>query len=302
MTDEKACFDDGIGLFLDYARVECGLSENTVQAYCVDLAQFRGFLLERHIPNWERVATDTILDYLGALKKAEYNTNSIARKLVTLRMFFRFMWAEGYAPRDVTSTLQSPRLWRYVPDTLGEAEVTQLLCAPDAKTLLGLRDRALLEMLYATGARASEVADMTLDRLNLEYRLVRCFGKGRKERLVPIGEPAAALLSEYLGTARRVLLKQRASDHVFVGRASPRLARSTVWRIVTKYARQAGIAKNVSPHTLRHSFATHMLARGADLRVVQTLLGHASVATTEIYTHVDRTGLKNVHRKFHPRG
>ena len=300
--DGPAGLDSLIPGFLDYLAVECGLSDNTVAAYRSDLLKFAGFLREQYVFRLDRITTERILEYLQSLKEGGLNVNSIARNLAAIRMFFRFLWTEGHAPKDLTSTLQSPRLWRYIPDTLNESEVTELLTAPDTDTLLGTRDRALLEVLYATGARASEVSGLTLDGLNLDFGFVRCYGKGRKERLVPLGEPARDALAEYLDAARPALLGSRASDYVFVGRSSPHVTRCTVWRIVRKYTQQAGIAKKVSPHTLRHSFATHLLAHGADLRVVQMLLGHANITTTQIYTHVDRSRLKKVHKQFHPRG
>lgn len=299
---DASAFGGAVRGFLDYLRVECGLSDNTLAAYASDLAKFRDFLVGQSVFSPERVTADRVLDFLGELKRAGSNVNSIARNLVAVRMLFRFLWSEGHVPHDPTTTLQSPRLWRCLPDTLDEREVAELLAAPDAGTLLGVRDRALLEVLYATGARASEAAEMTLDRVNLEYGILRCFGKGRKERIVPVGAPAARALAEYLDDCRPALLRGVESDHVFVGRGSPRLSRCAVWRIVRACARRAGIAKTVSPHTLRHSFATHMLTHGADLRVVQALLGHADISTTEIYTHVDRGRLRALHKRFHPRG
>jgi integrase/recombinase XerD len=291
-----------VSAFLDYLTVECGLSDHTVAAYRNDLLKLLEYLEERRVACLDLMTADRAVGFLIHRKEQGAHVNTIARNLVAVKMFFRFLWTEGRAPRDVTSALQSPKLWRSLPDVLSEQEVAELLAAPDGDTPLGARDRAVLEMLYATGARVSEVARMTLDALNLDLGFARCFGKGRKERLTPLGEPAARALREYLVEVRPVMLRRRESPYVFVSPRSGRLTRETIWRLVRKYAKAAGIAKPVSPHTLRHSFATHMLEHGADLRAVQELLGHANVATTELYTHVDRSRLKRVHRQFHPRG
>ena len=295
-------FQELIISFLEYLTVECGLSDNTIAAYRADLLKFLRHLVERHVARLDLMTHDRVVGFLIDLKERGAHVNSIARNLVAIKMFFRFLWTEGHADRDITSVLQSPKLWRYLPEVLGEQEVDQLLSAPDTDTLLGTRDRAILEMLYATGARVSEVANVRLEGLNLEMGFVRCYGKGRKERLAPLGEPAVAALTEYIENVRPVLLHDRESPYVFVTGRSTRMARESIWRLVKKYSKKAGIAKNISPHTLRHSFATHMLEHGADLRVVQELLGHASIVTTEIYTHVDRSRLKRIHHKFHPRG
>jgi len=295
-------FESLIGAFLDYLTVECGLSDNTVAAYRRDLFKFLRHLAERHVARLDLMTTDRVVGFLMALKRDGAHVNTIARHLVAIRMFFRFLWTEGHTPKEIASVLQSPKLWRSLPDVLNEQEVSRLVAAPDAKTPLGARDRAILEMLYATGARVSEVANMTVEAVNLEMGMARCFGKGRKERLVPLGEPAITALTDYIERARPLLLGARSSPHLFVSRRSLRLSRESIWRLVNKYAKAAGIAKNVTPHTLRHSFATHLLEHGADLRVVQELLGHANVATTEIYTHVDRSRLRRIHKQFHPRG
>jgi len=288
--------------FLDYLTVECGLSENTIAAYRNDLTKFHRHLAERHVARLDLMSTERVLGFLMALKNAGQDPKSIARGLVAIRMFFRFLWAEGHTARDVTSVLQSPKVWQCVPEVLVEREVAALLAAPDPATVLGLRDRAILEMLYATGARVSEISHMTVEGLNLDIGFARCFGKGRKERLVPLGAPAVAAVTDYLERSRPVLLGPRSSPHLFVSRRGPRVTRETIWRLVVRYARKAGIAKSISPHTLRHSFATHLLEHGADLRTVQELLGHARIATTELYTRVDRSRLVKVHKRFHPRG
>ena len=293
---------DRVESYLDYLDVEYGASRHTLAAYRSDLAQFQLFLHERGVERLDLITPEYVLEFLRSQKEAGIHVNTLARRLVAIRMLFRFLWTEGVVSKDVTADLQSPKLWRYLPDTLTEQDVEDLLDAPDRTTLLGIRDRALLEVFYATGARVSEVAELTLGLVKLDYGYLIVFGKRRKERLVPIGEVAKAALGHYLERARMEILGPRPSDYVFVSRRAPRLSRSGIWSLVRKYALKAAIAKRVSPHTLRHSFATHMLAHGADLRSVQTLLGHASIATTQIYTHVDASRLKRAHRQFHPRG
>jgi integrase/recombinase XerD len=216
-------------------------------------------------------------------------------------MFFRYLSAERLVPSDPTEHLESPRLWQTLPEVLDRKAVDRLLAAPDpAHDRLPRRDRAVLEFLYATGARASETADLTLDSVNREGGYVHCVGKGRKERIVPIGRRALEALDAYLAE-ERPRLDRRGDEHLFLTHSGRRLGRETIWRLVKKYARRAGVSPRVSPHTLRHSFATHLLEGGADLRAVQEMLGHVDIATTQVYTHVDPSRLKAIHRKFHPR-
>ncbi len=287
--------------FLDYLASECGLSHNTIQAYRHDLTDFVLYLHEKQCPGFQSVTADTVLAHMVRLKEKGLSTNSVARALVTIRMLFRFLWAEGKIPENATSLLESPKLARHLPEVMTEREVTALLAAPDATRTRGLRDRAILELLYATGARVSEVSRMTLDSLHLELGYVRCLGKGSKERIVPVGEQAAAAIGEYLASARPVLLRGRNVEWLFPGARSAPLTRKAIWQILKKTALKAGIGRRISPHTLRHSFATHLLEHGADLRAIQEMLGHADIATTQLYTHMDRSRLKAVHRKFHPR-
>ena len=287
--------------FLDYLLSECGLADNTILSYRHDLTAFALFLHEKGLSDMRRIGSDDILDFLVKRKRKGIGVNSIARSLAALKMCFRFLWAEAVIPVEITSQLDSPRMIRHLPEVMTEREVTALLAAPDATTPKGLRDKALLEVLYATGARASEIVNLTLDALHLDLGYVRCFGKGGKERIVPLGEEAVNAMNEYLTSARPKLLKGRASDYVFPGRNGP-LTRMTLWRVVHANVQKAEIGRRISPHTLRHSFATHLLEHGADLRAIQEMLGHADIATTQLYTHVDRSRLKAVHKRFHPRG
>jgi integrase/recombinase XerD len=306
-----------VSQFLDYLASECGLSQNTIQAYRHDLTAFVLYLDENRCAGFQSVTADTVLAHMVRLKEKGLHTNSIARALVTIRMLFRFLWAEGKIPENATSLLESPKLAKHLPEVLTEREVTALLAAPDTGPFdhaqgrpeplskggrtRGLRDRAILELLYATGARVSEVSRMTLDSLHLELGYVRCLGKGSKERIVPVGEQAAAAIGEYLASARPVLLRGRNVEWLFPGARAAPLTRKAIWQILKKTALKAGIGRRISPHTLRHSFATHLLERGADLRAIQEMLGHADIATTQLYTHMDRSRLKAIHRKFHPR-
>jgi len=296
-----------IDAFLDYLTIECGLSVNTLQAYQNDLGRLAAFLTgappgtEHPQPDWNRTTAEEIVAFLMAEKARGCATTTVSRALVAIRMFFRYLAAEGLVERDVTEHLESPRLWQTLPEVLDRRSVDRLLAAPDpAHDRLARRDRAVLEFLYATGARASETADLTLDAVNREGGYVRCVGKGRKERIVPIGRRALEALDAYL-TEERPHLDRTGSPYLFLTQTGRRLGRETIWRIVKKYARRIGASPRVSPHTLRHSFATHLLEGGADLRAVQEMLGHVNIATTQIYTHVDQSRLKAIHRKYHPR-
>ena len=290
-----------VDAFLDYLTVECGLSVNTLQAYQRDLDRFAAFLGQGEEPDWGEVERDDFVRFAVAEKKAGHAVATISRALVAVRMFFRFLAAEGSIDRDPTEHLQSPRLWQNLPEVLDRKAVDRLLAAPDAKhDRWPRRDKAVLEMLYATGARASEVADLTLDRVNRDVGYANCIGKGRKERIVPMGRRALEALAAYLETERPTLNK-RGEEFLFLTHTGRRLGRESIWRLVKKYVRRTGVSPRASPHTLRHSFATHLLEGGADLRAVQEMLGHVDIGTTQIYTHVDQSRLKAIHKKYHPR-
>lgn len=290
-----------VDAFLNYLTVECGLAENTLQAYRRDLDGLARHLEARGQPNLAAVTADDIVVFMMAQKDRGLASNSIARALVAIKMFYRFLYREGFIGRDLTATLESPKLWRKLPSILTVSEVESLLHAPSRRPI-GIRDRAILETLYATGARVSEVAHLDLQSVNLEIGYLRCFGKGSKERIVPLGRAARDAIERYLSEARLRLLVNPEARALFLSRSGRPLGREAIWRLVKKYAARAGIAKNISPHTLRHSFATHLLQGGADLRAVQEMLGHADISTTQLYTHVDRDRLKAIHRQFHPRG
>lgn len=287
--------------FLAYLRVECGLAENTILAYAGDLKKLVAFASSAGVREWSRVRPGHLVAFSANLRTGGLSGPTVARVLSSIRMFFRFLAQEEVIPHDVSETLDSPRLWKRIPTVLSYGEVEALLGAPSGKGAVDVRDRALLETLYATGARATEAATLRLKDVNLEARYVRCTGKGSKERVVPLGMRAVEALREYLDGSRPALKKPPSPERVFLSRRGKGMTRGEVWAVVKRRAREAGIRKNVSPHTLRHSFATHLLKGGANLRAIQEFLGHASVATTELYTHLDKRHLIKMHEKFHPR-
>jgi integrase/recombinase XerD len=286
--------------FLDYLFLECGLAGATVTAYQRDLNEFWDHLHEHDVAPSEVSITD-VQQYLIHLQQRGLALASIARHLATVKVFLRYLFTERVLHRDIASLIESPKRWQAIPGVIRYPQVEALLESPSPSDEFYLRDRALLELLYATGMRVSEVADLNLDQINLKLGYVRCIGKGRKERIIPVGRAAIDAVKEYVDTLRPRLLGDRHTDALFLSRTGRPLDRTSVWRLVRKHAQAAGIEARVSPHTLRHCFATHMLAGGADLRVLQELLGHADLTTTQIYTHVDELQLKHVHRKYHPR-
>lgn len=292
-----------VSAFKHYLTTERGLSENTVLAYGRDLARYVSWAEGVKLPDHLRPDLADMVRYLGFLHDEKLAPPSVARHVVALRMFYRYLRYEGRAGEAAVDLLASPKLWERIPQVLSPESVEALLAAPQQQDRFYLRDKALLELLYATGCRASEVVNLTVDQLNLEASFLRCVGKGSKERVVPLGKPAVAAVYEYLAEGKPgVVPVAGRTGRVFVSKTGKPLGRVMLWRIVTKYCRRAGLPVGVSPHTLRHSFATHLLSGGADLRAVQEMLGHASITTTQHYTHVDRARLKQLHRKFHPRG
>lgn len=285
--------------FLDYLSVERGLAVNSTDAYRQDLVQYREFLAARGIKSLKTVKRDDINRFLLSEKDRGLQTASLARRLVAVKLFHRFLFKEGRLEEDITSVLASPRLWQKLPEFLTIEEMEKMLKTPNARTEEGIRDRAILELLYATGMRVSEASGLRLEDVNLENAFLKCRGKGEKERIVPLGQVALDVLQSYLRRVRADLPK---TEFVFVNAMGRPLSRQRLWQIIRKYAREARLKKKITPHTFRHSFATHLLEGGADLRIVQELLGHSDISTTQIYTHVSRDHLKSVHAKFHPRG
>ncbi|CDZ95941.1 MULTISPECIES: site-specific tyrosine recombinase XerD [Pseudomonadaceae] len=293
--------DPLIDRFLDALWLEKGLSDNTREAYRSDLALFNGWLDERGVRLAE-AGREVILDHLAWRLANDYKARSTARLLSGLRGFYRFLLREGLIEVDPTLRVEMPRLGRPLPKALSEADVEALLAAPDIGDPLGLRDRAMLEVLYATGLRVTELVSLRLEQINPRQGVLRTFGKGNKERLVPLGDEAMHWFERYLRQGRGLLLGDKASDVVFPSRRGEQMTRQTFWHRIKLHARTAGIASSISPHTLRHAFATHLLNHGADLRTVQLLLGHTDLSTTQIYTHIARARLQELHAKHHPRG
>ncbi|MBY0459632.1 MAG: site-specific tyrosine recombinase XerD, partial [Gemmataceae bacterium] len=289
--------------FRHYMRSERGLAENTVLSYGHDLDRFARWVELVRLPTYTRPTLKDLARYVSFLHEEELAPPSIARHLVALKMFYRFLQMEERASADATNLLGAPKLWERIPQVLPPTAVEALILAPQPGDRFFLRDRAMLEVLYATGCRATEVVTLKLDDVYLDSGFCRCTGKGAKQRVVPLNRHAVAALRAYLGgTPEEGARPASGAAVVFVSKTGRPLTRIHLWALVKKYARRAGLPKKVSPHTLRHSFATHLLSGGADLRTVQELLGHASITTTQIYTHIDRERLKTIHRLFHPRG
>ncbi|WP_040662998.1 site-specific tyrosine recombinase XerD [Nitrococcus mobilis] len=290
-----------IGGFLDTLWMERGLSAHTLSAYRSDLVAYARWL-ERHGTGLLRAGRDGPTAYLAERVRSGVRPRTTARLLSTLRCFYRLQLRDGRLAEDPTAQLDSPKLDRPLPATLSEQEVEELLAAPDCQNPIGLRDRTMLEVAYATGLRVSELVSLRLGQLNLRQGMARIIGKADKERLVPLGDEAQAWLEDYLQDARSVLLTHPSASVLFITRRGEAMTRQAFWYRIKYYAQVAGISKPLSPHTLRHSFATHLLNHGADLRVVQLLLGHSDLTTTQIYTHVARQRLQELHARHHPRG
>jgi integrase/recombinase XerD len=294
--------DPELDAFCDALWLEDGLSPRSLESYRRDLRQCADWLLRRRVALADAGAGDIQGFLAERTLRQGIAARSLARQLSALKRYYRWLLRQGRRPDDPTENIQPPRLPRPLPKSLGEAEVEALLAAPDAGTPLGMRDRAMLELLYACGLRVSELVGLPMAALSLDMGVVKVFGKGAKERLVPLGEPAAERLAAYLRAARPALLAGRVDDALFVSERGAAMTRQAFWYRIKAHARRAGIASPLSPHTLRHAFASHLLNHGADLRVVQMLLGHADISTTQIYTHVARERLKALHARHHPRG
>jgi len=289
--------------FMDYMTVEAGLSANTLLAYGRDLMGFCDYCGQKHIAGLDGITAITVHGYLQQLtQKDGLCENSQSRALVAIKMLLRFGLMTGAAKDDFTDSLEGPKLWKRLPSVCGPEQVFRLLAAPQPEDPYYARDKAMLYLLYATGARAGEVVGITVRDANLTIGYVRCFGKGQKERIVPLGKTASEHLKTYLSEQRPALLKPHSPDTLFLSRTGEGLDRTNLWRIVKKYALRAGMPQKMTVHTLRHCFATHLLSNGTDLRSLQEMLGHADVRTTQIYTHVDQSRLKALHKKFHPLG
>lgn len=289
-----------IRAFLNHLRVEKGLSENTIQAYSRDIEKFAEFIRERKLIAKD-VQRGDIVDFLGTLYEKHLDSRSVARHLVTVRQFFRYLSIEEIIKDDPAAHIESPRFRQSLPDFLSIEEVERLLEQPDTATAVGVRDRAMIELMYSTGLRVSELCGLRLSDLQMDAGCLRCIGKGNKERLVPVGRKALEVVQRYLRESRAQFLQEGSSPFIFLKGKGKKMDRMGFWTILGRYGRRAGLRKSLTPHMLRHSFATHLLDRGADIRSVQELLGHKSLVTTQIYTHVGTAALREVYERAHPR-
>jgi len=288
--------------FLHYLIVEKGLSKNTIEAYSHGLSRFLNHLKEKGVHEIQEIGKFHVRGFLLSLRKRNLSTRTIVRNLVVVRTFFRFLVQEGILGANPIENLESPRVEKNLPEILTLREIEQLLEQPDLQTPLGKRDRAMLEMLYATGMRVSELTQLPTHQVSLEGGYVLLYGKGSKERIVPLGSEAMKWVTLYLKESRGVLAKGKESPFLFINRSGKAMSRQRFWKSLKDYARRAGLRKRITPHLLRHSFASHLLERGADLRSVQMMLGHVDISTTQIYTHVTGERLKKIHQEYHPRG
>jgi integrase/recombinase XerD len=290
-----------IDRFLDAIWMERGLSENTLGAYRADLVALNQRLESKSVPLVEARRAD-IMDYIAWRVEGGAKPRSTARQLSSFRRFYRYLLREGVIGEDPTVNIAMPKIGRSLPQSLTEQDVESLLAAPKVAEPLGHRDRTMLEVLYATGVRVSELINLSLGQINLNQGVLRIVGKGDRERLIPLGDEAQDWIREFIDGARGEILLERQTEYLFPTRRGDRMTRQAFWHIIKRYAKKAGISKKLSPHTVRHAFATHLLNNGADLRVVQLLLGHSDVSTTQIYTHVARERMKELHERHHPRG
>jgi integrase/recombinase XerD len=294
---------DLIQEFINYVSVERGLAKNTLLAYSRDLKTYADYLKVKSVINPDAVKREDITNFLYSLKKKGLSTTSICRSLAAIKMFHRFLVRENFSKEDPTTLVETPKVWKRIPEVLSQKEIEAIIQAAHGKKPQMIRDYAILELFYASGMRVSELVDLKLNGINLDAGYIRCIGKGSKERLIPIGKKSREALSVYCQKVRpKMVLKSTGADELFLSRLGKRITRQSVWKLIKDYARKAGIKKNIKPHTLRHTFATHLLEHGADLRSVQEMLGHSDISTTQIYTHVDKERLKSVHKQFHPRG
>ncbi len=293
--------DQLLDSFLTYLTVEKGLSKNTLESYGRDVRKFLAFLEEGQIKTIQEIKYENILDFLSHFKKHGYSDTTTVRTIVSIKQFFKYLLLEKIIKEDPTSQIRTPKMKKSIPGVISLEDVERVLASPNESTPEGIRDLAMLEVLYATGIRVSELIWLKLNDVNFEMGFVIVYGKGSKERIVPIGGQAQEKLRTYMELSRPLLLKSRDSKELFVTRRAKAMTRQGFWKLIKNYALKSGITKQISPHTMRHSFATHLLERGADLRTIQIMLGHSDISTTQIYTHVENERLKEIHKKYHPR-
>jgi integrase/recombinase XerD len=294
--------DDMIDEFVNFLAVEKGASHNTIEAYSRDLLRYTNFLRSRGIQTVGEANPDDVVSYLGRIQKDGLNPSSVNRGLAAIRVFYKYLLRERRIDQNPVANIELAKVWMRLPDTLSQEEMSRLLTQPGSDKPAGIRDTAMLELMYATGTRVSELISLTTSSINWQVGYLVAMGKGEKERVIPIGQSAYDCLYTYVHEARSVFLRKESTDVLFLSRLGEGFTRQGFWKMVKKYALKAGLAKKVHPHTFRHSFATHLLEGGADLRSVQIMLGHADISTTQIYTHITRDRLKQIHKKYHPRG
>lgn len=295
--------DDLIDSFLNYIDLECGLSENTILAYNVAIKHLARYILTKGMNGFESIKPEHLIGFIESETKRGLDPNSIARNITAIKVFYKYLALNNKIDKNVLTAVSSPKLWLKLPQVINHKDIEDLLAAPDLETRFGIRNMAILEMMYATGARVSEVSTLEIGFINFEYKFTKCRGKGSKERIVPLGSKAIEAINRYLEEVRPTFLKNNKENNIlFLSKSGKPLRRENIWLIVKQCATKAGISKHLSPHTLRHSFATHLLEGGADLRSVQEMLGHVNISTTQIYTHIEKSHLKDVHHRFHPRG
>ena len=288
--------------YLNFLAIEKGVSLNTLEAYSRDLTRYMGFMEDRGTVGIRTITANDVIAFLGNLRNNGLTPNSVNRTLAALRGFYKYLLREKVIENNPVAHIELAKIWMRLPDTLSRAEMDHLLEQAVADSPLGMRDRAMLELMYATGIRVSELISISMNSINWQVGFLIVLGKGNKERIVPVGQPALTFITRYISEGRSKLLKRTMSNVLFVNRSGTGLTRQGFWKIVKKYATKAGLENKVHPHTFRHSFATHLLEGGADLRSVQVMLGHSDISTTQVYTHVTRERLKDIHKKYHPRG
>ena len=294
-------YEDMLDSYLTYLVVIKGLSKNTAYSYKTDIEKLFRYLEKRSIDSITQIEPSDLSDFIVDLNINGLGIKSINRCIVSIKQFFKYLLLENVISSDPTLDITAPKMKRSIPEVLSIEEIEKLLTAPDISTFEGLRDSAMLELLYASGLRVSELVELTLNDLNNEHGYVIVYGKGSKERLVPVGQTSLKKIKDYLDLSRSNLLKNRVSEYLFITKRGSNFTRQGIWKIIKNYSGRIGIEKSISPHTIRHSFATHLLENGADLRTIQMLLGHSDISTTQIYTHVEGKRLKEIHEKFHPR-
>lgn len=297
-----ASFDHSLDAYLDYLLLEKGLSANTLEAYKRDMQRYKLFVLSRGLTSWEEVTPDILVDYLERMREEGLSPLSMNRHLITMRNFHKYLVQESLAETNPTALVELSKRWMRLPDILSRQEMELLLLQPGKETPMGIRDTAMMELMYATGLRVTELVSLDMNNINWQVGYLIAFGKGSKERIVPIGQVAYENVRLYVDQVRPLLLKGKVTDVLFLNRQGTRLTRQGFWKIIRNYALRAGLMKKVHPHTFRHSFASHLLEGGADLRSVQAMLGHVDISSTQIYTHISCDRLKSIHAKYHPRG